>query len=304
MKHQILSVCLAITVGLVSLPAAAAPRPQGEPAAQVQRGAAEPGSAPVPPTLTLPVGTLITVRTTQGLSSDRNQPGDSFTTVLEQPLVAQGWVASHRGQTVMGRVAAAQKAGRASGVSQLAIELSELTMVDGQQVPIRTQLIQTSAGTSRAQDAGAIGATTGIGAAIGAAASGGEGAAIGAAAGAAAGIAGVLTMRGRPTEIPPESLMTFRLENAVTIDTHQSRQAFLPVTLQDYAGSGSPRTAERYTPRVYQAPPGYYYPPYDYCYGCYPGPYLGYYGAFGFGYGPRIYVAPRVFIGPRLGRRR
>lgn len=152
MKHQILLVCLAITVGLVSWPAAAAPRPQGEPAAQAQQGAAEPGSAPVPPTLTLPVGTLITVRTTQMLSSDRNQPGDPFTTTLEQPLVAQGWVAARRGQTVMGRVEAAQKAGRASGVSQLAIELSELTMVDGQQVSIRTQLIQSSAGTSRAAD--------------------------------------------------------------------------------------------------------------------------------------------------------
>jgi hypothetical protein len=98
--------------------------------------------------------------------------------------------------------------------------------------------------------------------------------------------------------------MTFRLENTVTIDTQQSWQAFLPVTSQDYASSGSPRTTERYTPQVYQAPPGYYYPPYDYCYGCYPGPYLGYYGGFGFGYGPGIYVVPRVFIGPCSGWRR
>lgn len=308
MKNRILLIGLAIMVGLAALPAAAGPRPQGEPVPQIQPGAGEPGSAGVPPELTLPGGTLITVRTTQLLSSDRNQPGDTFTTVLEQPLVAQGWVAARRGQTVMGRIAVAEKAGRASGVSQLAFGLSELTLVDGRQVPIQSQLMQSSVGTSRAQDTAAIGATTGIGAVIGAAAGGGEGAAIGAAVGAAAGIAGVLSTRGRPTEIPPESVMTFRLENAVSIDTRQSGQAFLPVTAQDYASS-SPYTAEPYTPRVYQSPRSYYSPyygpywPYDYCYGCYPGPYLGYYGAFGLGFGPRIYVSPRAFTGPRFGPR-
>jgi hypothetical protein len=304
MKRRIFLVCLGIAAGLVSMSAMALPQPQSEPAARIQQGGAEPGTAAVPALLTLPSGTIVTVRTTQMLSSDRNQAGDSFTTVLEQPLVAQGWVAARRGQLVMGRIAATQKAGRSSGVSQLAIELSELTLVDGQQAPIRTQLIQSSAGTSRVQDAAAIGTTTGIGAAIGGVAGGGEGAAVGAAAGAAAGIAGVLTTRGRPTEIPPESVMTFRLENAVTIDTQHSQQAFLPVTSQDYASSAAPRAAERYTPRVYQAPPGRYYGPYDYYGGYYPNPYIGYYGAFGFGYGPRIYMAPRIFIGPHFGRRR
>ncbi len=310
MKDRILLVVLAIGILWVACPAADARGAQEQPVPQVQQSPAEPASTGVPPELTLPVGTIMTVRTTQPLSSDRNQQGDTFTTVLEQPLVAQGWVAARRGQIVMGRIEVAQKAGRASGVSQLAFDLSELTLVDGQQVPIRTQLVQSSAGTSRAEDATAIGATTGIGAVIGAAAGGGEGAAIGAAAGAAAGIAAVLSTRGRPTEIPAESVMMFRLEDPVTINTQQSSQAFLPVTSQDYSNSGEHRTTESYRPRVYQAPPGYYYPyygPYDYCYGCYPGPYLGYYGyygGFGFGFGPRIYVAPRVFIGPRFGRRR
>src|SRR5579863_7610660 len=46
------------------------------------------GPAPEPPRtgqLTLPAGTLITVRTSQPLSSDHNQAGDGFTAVLQQP---------------------------------------------------------------------------------------------------------------------------------------------------------------------------------------------------------------------------
>jgi hypothetical protein len=43
-----------------------------------------------------------------------------------------------RGQTVVEQVAAARKAGRVQGVSQLAVELTELMAVDGLQAPVRT----------------------------------------------------------------------------------------------------------------------------------------------------------------------
>ncbi len=227
------------------------------------------------------------------LSSDRNRPGDRFTTVLEQPLIAQGWVLARRGQVVQGQVVDAKAAGRVQGVSHLGVTLDELVLVDGQQVPIRTEMMRSSAGTSMGRDAAGVGATTGIGAIIGGAAGGGEGAAIGAAAGAAAGIIGVLTTRGRPTELYPETVLTFRLQNALTVDTSQSQQAFLPVTPNDYNNNGRvlhnpPRypAAESYPP-----PPPYYYPPYYY-------PARGwYYGYYGYGYGPGFYVAPRIIIG-------
>jgi hypothetical protein len=241
---------------------------------------------------------LIRVRLTDTLSSDRNNVGDGFNTVLEQPIVVQGWVMSRRGQTAVGQVVTAQKAGRIRGVSQLAIELSELVLVDGQQVPIRTQLVQSSAGTTRGLDAAAVGTTTGVGAAIGAIAGGGEGAAIGAGAGAAAGIVGMLSTRGRATELYPETLLTFRLENPVTISTQQSQQAFRPVSQQDYAGNNTRRNTPQNFPAVESYPPPYYYPPYDYPPYYYPyyydSPYW-YYGYYGFG--PRFYVAPRGYFG-------
>jgi hypothetical protein len=233
---------------------------------------------------TLPAGTVVLVRLTSPLSSERSRVGDSFITVLEQPLVAQGLVLSRRGQVVMGRVAVAQNAGRVQGVSQLGIELADVVLADGQRVPIRTQLVQISAGPSKGRDAAGIGATTGMGAMIGAAAGGGPGAAIGAAAGAFAGVIGVLSTRGRATQLYPETLLTFRLTDPVTISTEQNPMAFRLVTKQDYLSRGALPNPKR--PSVLYAPP-YYYPPYYYYPGWYAPPaYWGYYGLYG--YSPAI----------------
>jgi outer membrane lipoprotein SlyB len=102
---------------------------------------------------------------------------------------------------------------------------------------VHTELIQASRGSSQGRDAAAIGTTTGIGAIIGATAAEGDGAAIGAAAGAAAGIAGVLSTRGRPTELHSETLLTFRLIDPATITTQQAQQAFRPVSQADYGNT-------------------------------------------------------------------
>jgi hypothetical protein len=178
-----------------------------------------------------------------------------------------------RGQTVIGQVADAQKAGRVKGVSKLQLDLSQLTLVDGQLMPVQTTLLNASAGTSNGRDAAAVGVTTGAGAAIGAAAAGGEGAAIGAGAGFVASIAGVLLTRGKPTIIPPEDVLTFRLENPVTISTLRGQLAFRPVTRQDYAQSQRPAARPRLM-RPYPPPYGYYPYPYPCC-GYYPAFYYG-----------------------------
>src|SRR5947207_9908912 len=51
--------------------------------------AAAPQTQPVPGTLTVPAGTILLVRINDYLSSDRNQIGDHFTAVLENPLVVK-----------------------------------------------------------------------------------------------------------------------------------------------------------------------------------------------------------------------
>jgi hypothetical protein len=227
----------------------------------------------VPQRLTLPAGTIVTIRTSQFLSSDESRAGDKFTAELDQPVVVDGWVLARRGQTVIGRVAVAQKAGRAKGTSQLGVELSQLVLVDGQQIPVRSQLLQTSAGTSQGRDAQAVGTSTGIGAIVGAAADGGKGAGIGAAIGAGAGLAGILLTRGRPTEIPPETALTFELEYPVTVSTARSGPAFRPVAPEDYNGGSLRRRTDHFASRPQRDRPSLYYPYGPWGYG-YPGPYF------------------------------
>jgi hypothetical protein len=221
---------------------------------------------------------------------------------MNQPLVVDGWVVAHQGQTAYGHVVVAQKAkapGQAN--SRLGLELSQLTLVDGQQVPVQTRLSQAYGSSNAPLKVATVGATTGVGAVIGAAAAGGEGAAIGAASGAAAGLIGVLLTPGKPTVIPPETALIFQLTSPLTISTVRSQVAFQSVTPQDYSPYGTnvpyPGTAVYSAqPQVAVVPPPYYWYG-GYGWGYYP--YYSYYPFFGFYgfYGPRYGVTPYRWYG-------
>jgi len=238
-----------------------------------------------PQTLTLPAGTIIRVRLDEWLSSDRNQPGDAFGAVLDEPIVVDGWVVARRGQAQTGNVALAKKAGHGNGTSQLGVQLGDLTLVDGQQLPLQTQMIRSSASTPAGQQAATVGTTTAVGAAIGAAANGGSGAAVGAGLGVAAGLIGVMITKGKPTVIAPETILTFRLQAPVTISTERSQFAFQPVTQGDYDSRPThTRTLRGPGPGGPMVPLPYYGYPYPYGYFAAPLA-IGIYGGFGRGFG-------------------
>ncbi len=245
----------------------------------------------------------MTVRVNQILSSDKNQAGDAFSASLVQPVVVNGVVVAEPGQTIGGRVVEAQKAGRVEGVARLGVQLTSLSLVDGQQIPIQSQLISRKGNTSVGRDAGAIAGTTALGAAIGAAANWGTGAAVGAGAGLIVGTIGVLVTRGHPSVIYPEQVLTFRLEAPVTISTQNSSQAFRYVEPGEYDrpyyGNGGPGPSQYAS--AGPAPAPYYYGyPYPYYYGyAYGYPYWG--PGFAFSFGPGFYYGRGYFGGYRGG---
>jgi len=241
---------------------------------------------PVPDALTLPKSTVIVIRTNEPLSSDHSKKGDHFTATLQQPLVVNGFVVARRGQTIEGEVVGAQKAGRVKGVSQLALKLTDVALVDGQSIPVETELWQGTGGTSHGADAATIAGTTGVGAAIGAVANGGTGAAVGAGAGLLAGIGTVLLTRGRPTIIPPETELTFRLTDATTINTTDNKQAFQLLRQEDFGGNGHGGRRPG-GPYVAGYPPPYPCGPYGPCY-----------------VGPPVYYGPYFYYGRPWGWRR
>jgi len=292
----------AAMLGLLTVPAFAQERPTVEQvqqqlaagdaaaAADAQQPVGDPQA--IPPRLIIKAGTYVTVRLNEILSSDRSQVGDAFTATLTKPIVVDGVVVASRGQNVTGHVTEAKKAGRVAGTSRLGIQLVELPVVDGQQLPIQSELLTRNGTTSTGRDVGAVAATTGVGAAIGAGVNGGVGAGVGAGAGLIVGLAGVLLTRGNPTVVFPETMLTFRVNQDVPVSTERSVQAFRFVQPADYEQAAPAMARRPMPPRPGPYGSGYApgYTPYAYGY---PYPYYGYpyyYGpGVGFYFGPRFY---------------
>jgi hypothetical protein len=160
---------------------------------------------------------LLPVRLGEGLSSEHNQEGDTFTATLEGPLAVEGFVIAERGARLEGRVVEVQKANRVKGLAALGIELTTLSTSDGQHVGIQTDTFRKQAPKAAPEDVAIVAAAAGVGAAIGAMAGGGKGAAIGAAVGGVAGAGGAMATRSKAVALPSETKISFRLRQPVTI---------------------------------------------------------------------------------------
>ena len=202
-------------------PEPAEPVPQPVPPARLEpENVTPPPPPPAPPEphrVTLNAGILIPVRLVDGLTSERNLPGDSFTATLDKELVADGFVIAERGARVEGRVVSADRVGRLRGVSSLAVELVRLHTSDGQTVAIQTDGFERRAEDTHRQDAEKVAGGAALGAVIGALAGGGKGAAIGAGVGGGAGAGTVMATRGNAATLPSEARVTFRLKTPVTL---------------------------------------------------------------------------------------
>jgi hypothetical protein len=167
--------------------------------------------------VTLPAGTILSVRLGETLSTDHNYSGDTFRGTLISPIIQDGFIIADRGSKVLGRVVASQSAGHMASSAGLTLTLSEINTTDGQRVRIDTTTFERRGGSNMNSDAAKIAGGAALGAIIGGIAGGGKGAAIGAGAGGAAGTGAVLLSHGKPAVIESETQMTFRLANPVRI---------------------------------------------------------------------------------------
>jgi type IV secretory pathway VirB10-like protein len=199
-------------------PAEQPPAATADPPARVEVENPTPAPPPVPQpnSVTLNAGMLISVRLVDGLSTQRNVPGDVFTATLEHEVAADGFVIAERGARVDGRVVSVDRGSRTSGGAALTVELTSLRTSDGQIVPIATESFVERSEPNRGEDVAKIAGGAAIGAIIGALAGGGKGAAIGAGAGGGAGAGDVLLTR-KPARLPSETHLEFRLKNAVKV---------------------------------------------------------------------------------------
>jgi hypothetical protein len=184
-------------------------------------------AAPVPvpqPALVLPRGTRLEVRLNQTIDVKHVETGDHFTGTLAEPVVAGNAVAVPAGSNAAGEVLLAHKRGRFKGRSTLALTLTSLD-VNGTTYRIDTSsLARTKKGKGK-RTAALIGGGAGMGMLIGGIATGGVGLLVGGLAGGGAGALGAAFTGNRDLTIPAESVVTFRLQDALTLtpDTQVSQ---------------------------------------------------------------------------------
>ena len=187
------------------------------PPAAVAETAPEPPATPAPQTsLTLPSGTRLQVRLNQSIDVKHAAPGDRFTGTLAQPIVEDNTVVVPSGSAAAGEVLVAHRRGLFKGRSLMALTLTRLD-VNGTQYRIETgNLARTKKGKGR-RSAAFIGGGAGMGMLIGGVATGGVGLLVGGLAGGGAGALGAAFTGNRDLSIPAESVVTFRLQDALTL---------------------------------------------------------------------------------------
>lgn len=192
----------------------AAVQRSARPAADSRAEAVEPVA--VAQTIVVPVGTNLTVRLAQELSSKQSRVGDVFTATLAQPVQVGDRTIIPQGATVSGKVMDAAPLGRFKGGAVLKLALHSITL-NGNEHSIQTSTFSQEAKGKGKRTATMIGGGAGLGALIGGLTGGGKGAAIGAVAGAGAGTAGSALTGNKDIVLPAESVVAFELQQPLQI---------------------------------------------------------------------------------------
>ena len=187
-----------------------------QPAQATSPAPVAPVEKPKPQPIVVPAGTVLTVRTSQALSSKTSQTGQTFLATLAQPVSVGGKSALPAGSTISGTVISAKAKGKIKGEGELVLALNTIS-VGGHTYPIQTRSLDSTTKGKGKRTAATTGGGAAGGALIGGLAGGGKGAGIGALVGAGAGLVGGAMTGNQQVEIPAESALSFTLSASLTL---------------------------------------------------------------------------------------
>jgi hypothetical protein len=167
----------------------------------------------------LPAGTEIAVRTEETIDSGKAVEGQTFAAEVTRDVRDEaGDVVVPRGSNAQILIVSSAKGGHFSGASDLVLDLGSIS-VDGRLYKVHTVPLEergkSGVGVNK-RTAEYSGGAAAVGAVIGAIAGGGKGAAIGAGSGAGAGALTEILTKGS-IKVPPESILTFRLDQPLRV---------------------------------------------------------------------------------------
>ena len=183
-----------------------------------------PPPPPPPVQVTIPAGTVITVRMNDGVDSSRDQAGQDLSASVAAPVAVDDRVIIPQGSDASVRLVKAKNAGHMTGQSEVELELSGVTVAGTKYDAVSTTYNQ--AGASRGKrTAETVGGGAILGGLIGAIAGHGKGAAIGSVIGAGAGTAAQAGTKAPPMKIAPETKIDFTLKAPITVTLPPSRSS-------------------------------------------------------------------------------
>ena len=168
-------------------------------------------AVPQPVNVTIPAGTMLTIRIDQRISVKTSRAGDQFTGELVEPVLAEdNSVLLPKGALVGGVVDVSHRRGHFKGRSLLELRLTSLTM-NGTQYPLTSRDLADSKRGKGRRSAAFISGGTGLGMLVGGVATGGVGLVVGGLVGGAGGTALAGLTGNRDIDIPAESIVHFKL---------------------------------------------------------------------------------------------
>lgn len=109
-----------------------------------------------PERVTMPADTKLPIRLEHAISTEKNSSGDSFTGLLDGPLMVDGKLVAPTHSKVIGQLTQVKESGRVEGRASLTMVLQKL-IVDGKEYDLDTVPITRVARSTKKKDAAIIG---------------------------------------------------------------------------------------------------------------------------------------------------
>jgi hypothetical protein len=207
------------TIAAVAPPAPIQPPLESTPAAESTPAVPEPkltAPEPIARQITVPSGTLISVRMIDSVDSESGHVGQTFKASLDAPITVDNETVFPKGAEAYVKLTKVQSAGNLKGKSELQLQLDRI-FLGRKSYTIETNTYDTSGAAQGAKTARTAVIGAAIGTAIGAITGGGKGAVIGGATGAGAGVGIEAVTKGEQVRVDSETRLDFRLEQPLEV---------------------------------------------------------------------------------------